>query len=59
VFFWTGFPTTFAHSLLAQAALRALPEPTTPLLVAFAVASLMLMLGCLSGEIPASDQQLD
>jgi phospholipase/lecithinase/hemolysin len=42
VFFWDGIhPTTFGHSLLAQAALRAIPEPATLSLVAIAFALLM------------------
>lgn len=43
VFFWDGIhPTTFGHALLAQAALRALPEPSGLLLVALGFALLAL-----------------
>jgi phospholipase/lecithinase/hemolysin len=41
-FFWDGIhPTTFGHRLLADAALRAIPEPSSVLLVALALVLLV------------------
>jgi phospholipase/lecithinase/hemolysin len=41
-FFWDGIhPTTAGHAILAQAALRTVPEPGTVLLVAIAVFALL------------------